>query len=151
MVINYTTIVESRFDAPFLGTLISGVECSGSCPNCFNQHLRSSPRLSIDADLFIESVRSDPFSDGIILAGLEWLDTQYDEALYLIDRALKNNLQVILYTRRYKEQLEKNYSELFKYKGLYIKCGPYIESKKVHDYFMYGVQLATSNQYIIQI
>lgn len=151
MIINYTSIVKSRFDAPYVGTLLTGCYCRGSCRGCFNQHLKSTLILQDDADKILDEIAMDSFSEGIILGGLEWLDGQSDEAIYLIRGALSRGMQAMLYTRQSEEYLREHHPELFDCKGLYIKLGPYVEPLRTYTYTSYGVPLASSNQYIIQI
>lgn len=152
MVINYTTVLSSRFDAPYVGTLIAGCNCySAKCKGCFNQHLKDMPNKAIDADILLDKIFSDPFCEGIILAGLEWCDGQYDEALYLIKASLSRGKKATLYTRQTEEYMRSHHPELFSCSGLYIKVGEFIEEKRVYDYKSYGVPLATSNQYIIKV
>ena len=121
MVINYTTILESRFDAPFIGTLVAGRYCSGNCINCFNQHLKDLPGQQIDSNELLDQIQSNPFSEGIILAGLEWLDGQYDEAYELLSNALARGMKAMLYTRLYADEVQRWYPKLMKLIGLYIK------------------------------
>lgn len=151
MIINYTSIVRSRFDAPFIGTLLTGCYCRGSCRGCFNQHLKSTLVQQDDADKILDEIQQDPFSEGIILGGLEWLDGQSGEAIYLIKGALSRGMQAMLYTRQSEWYLKTHYPELLHLKGLYIKLGPYDETKRTYQYSSYGVPLASSNQYIIQV
>lgn len=151
MEINYTTILESRFDAPFIGTLVAGKNCYGRCHGCFNQHLKSMPVSTIDSDDLLNRIQSDPFSEGIICAGLEWLDGQYDEAYCLLSGALARGMKAMLYTRLYIEQISELYPALMKLSGLYIKCGPYSKPSADPTHKSMGVPLASKNQYIIQI
>jgi len=150
MTINYSTIVPSRFDAPFIGTLIGGVRCNYNCPGCFHKDIEDSQVKHIDADEFLDSILDDPFSEGVILAGREWTE-QYDEMIYLIDGAYRRSLEIILYTHYTRQDIEEYYPELLKYSGMYIKCGEYDENKLVPNNVHYGVPLASSNQEIIRI
>lgn len=151
MQIHYTTILESRFDAPYIGTLVAGRYCNGTCRGCFNQHLKSAPVSTIDADHLLDKIQDDPFSEGIILGGLEWLDGQYDEAYYLLSMALARGMKAMLYTRLYADEIQKWYPKLMELSGLYIKCGPYLVAKHTETLRMFDVPLASENQYIVQI
>lgn len=151
LIINYTSIVKSRFDAPYVGTLLTGCYCLGSCRGCFNQHIKEMNVLSADAEEILYEIQCDVFSEGIILGGLEWLDGQYDQALYLIKESLNRGMQAMLYTRHNEEYLRTHYPELFECKGLFLKVGPYDESLRTYTYRSYGVPLASSNQYIFQV
>jgi pyruvate-formate lyase-activating enzyme len=98
MIIRYKMMEHERFeDAPFIGCLISAIDCHINCKNCFNQHLKTYPTLTKDSKSIIEEIKSNPFENGIILGGLEWTE-QPEEMLDLIESALNENLKVILYT-----------------------------------------------------
>lgn len=150
MKIHYTKIIDSRFDAPFVGTLIAGTTCKGNCKGCCNQHLLDSTSYEEDSSVLINSIVENPFSEGIILAGLEWSD-QPEEMMALIHEARNNSLEIILYTRHTEEYMRKTFPELFTMNGLYIKFGEYDETKIVNDNVHYGVPLISSNQYILKI
>jgi hypothetical protein len=101
----------------------------------------------------LDSVVNDTFSEGIILGGLEWTE-QPDELIYLIDGALERNLKVILYTYLPDQtSLYEKVPEMRKYlgTGIYVKFGKYDEKRLVPDNIQYGIPLASSNQYIIQL
>lgn len=150
MIIRYKEIIKDRFDAPFVGTLISAISCPFNCPDCINEYLKDDTFSKIDANEFIKSVKDDPMQEGIILAGLEWTE-QPAELSYLIDTALKNDLKVILYTGLpNRTELLKKVPSLvcFTDKGVYVKYGNYQKDKHVDNYVSYGVLLDTSNQYI---
>lgn len=150
MKINYKTIVEERTeDAPFIGALISAIDCKLNCKNCFNQHLKKLPTQRDTCENIIKKIKSNVFNKGIILAGLEWTN-QPQEAEALIHCALKNNLQVILYTGLDIETLKEKYPQLL-IKGIYIKYGKYDEKQKTINHIEYGVTLASANQHIIKV
>lgn len=150
MEIRHKGIYKNRFDAPFVGTLISAISCPYRCEGCINDPLKPLDYTIIDSNEFLDSVASDPFSEGIILGGLEW--TKQSLELYiLIKEALDRKLKVILYT--YHPDRESLFNELtfmkeFIGSGIYIKFGKYDNTKLSYDNIWYGVPLATSNQWI---
>lgn len=134
-------------DAPFIGALIIAPSCSRGCKNCFNDHLKNNGIMYEDtAEELINKVKANGLNKGIILSGLEW--TESPEAMNkLINEALTNDLEVILYTHK----TEKNFFETFQHlknKPIYIKFGPFIEEQKTETNQHFGVKLATDNQYI---
>lgn len=150
MIIRYKTIAEERTeDAPFVGALISAIECNFNCKECFNQHLKNVQTKQEECEVIIKNIKSNFFNNGIILAGLEW-SNQPQEAQSLIECALKNDLQVILYTGMDIDVFQKKYPELM-IKGIYLKYGKYDNTKKTINHIEYGVTLASSNQHIIKI
>lgn len=150
MLIKYKIIIEERTeDAPFIGALISAIDCKFNCKNCFNQHLKDYPTKQDSSINIINKIKKNPFNQGIILAGLEW-SNQINEAVDLINTALLNNLKVILYTGMDINILKEKFPQLI-IKGIYIKYGCYDETKKNINHIEYGVSLASFNQHIIKI
>ena len=150
MIINYKTITEERTeDAPFIGALISAIDCKFNCKNCFNQHLKNLPTQQMECKTIIDKIKSNPFNKGIILAGLEW-SNQPNEAKALINCAIKNNLMVILYTGLDISEFKNKFSQLL-IKGIYIKYGNYDETQQNINHIEYGVSLASKNQHIIKL
>lgn len=150
MIIHYKGIEENRYDAPFLGTLIIAPACTRGCRGCCNEYLKSQPVQTIDSEELLDKIKSDPFCEGIILAGLDPL-TYPEEAYCLIEGAFARNLQVILYTSHTEEEVKELYPQLLTYKGLYIKVGEYDDTKISHTYSSFGIPLISTNQYIIKI
>ncbi len=136
-------------DAPFVGALISADNCNFNCPDCFNQHLKQTESFCLEDKDIISRVLSNPFNKGIILGGLEWT-LQPNEMFRLIELALENGLEVILYTGLDEDELKKKFPKLFEL-PIYIKCGKYIKNLHTDDYSMFNVKLSSSNQKIIKI
>ena len=132
-------------DAPFIGALISAIDCNFNCHNCFNQHIKELPTYKYSIEEIFKKIKQNPFHEGIILSGLEWT-LQPEEMKFLIIEALKNNLKVILYTGMNEEVFKKQFNEIYKL-PIYIKFGIYDEKQKINDYEMYGVKLHSKNQY----
>lgn len=154
MIIRHKGIYKPRFDAPFVGTLISAISCPFNCEDCINDPIKPLTYETIDSREFLDSVANDPFSEGIILGGLEWTQ-QSMELFFLIRGALDRKLQVILYT------WYPDYESLcnavpcmrsFMNTGIYVKFGKY-DNKNLADgdNVQYGVSLASRNQYIRKI
>lgn len=133
-------------DAPFCGALISAIDCDFNCKNCFNQHVKDLPTLEYTEEEIIEEVLSDPFHEGVILSGLEWT-LQSEELEALIKVALKNDLEVILYTGLDEDEFKRDFHHIYTM-PIYIKFGQYIESLYTDTYEMFDVKLHSSNQYI---
>ena len=153
MQIRHKGIYRERFDAPFMGTLISAIACNRNCPGCHDDPIKyNSEILTEDHEEIIRRVLEDPFSEGIILAGLEWT-LQREEMYTLIQTARLYHLQVIVYTHHTESEMREMFPELYSdsFIGLYMKYGEYDETKLVPNYSSYGVPLASSNQYIKRI
>lgn len=147
--IRYKLIERERFgDAPFVGLLVSSISCSLDCEDCFNQHVKNTDTLEIEASDLINMIKSNPFEKGLILGGLEW-SNQPNELIELTTIAKDNGLQVMIYTGLTEDEfynaVEKNKIP----KGVYIKFGRYMKSKNTTNNIQYGVRLASENQCII--
>lgn len=134
-------------DAPFVGALISAIDCHIGCKGCFNQHLKNTSTIIMDSKDIIREVLKNPFNKGIILGGLEWTE-QPEEMIELIDVALNSNLKVMLYTGLSKEFFNSKFD--FIHKDIYIKYGRYDESLRTNNNKQYGVNLVSSNQEIMK-
>ena len=143
MIIRYKKIEHERLeDAPFVGALISAIDCKFGCEGCFNQQVKDLPTLQASEQDIIKEVKNNPFNKGIILAGLEWT-LQFDEAVALAIEAHKQGLQTMLYTGCSLKELGFDISDFD-----YIKCGRYIQKLESSDNVQYGVRLASCNQVI---
>ena len=140
---------ERTEDAPFMGALICANDCIFNCHDCFNQELKNAPSYNMDSKEIINQVKSNKFNKGIILAGLEWT-LQPEEMYELITLALKEKLEVILYTGRELKELQIKFPLLLTL-SIYIKYGRYNDKLKTTSNEVFGVNLASSNQNIIKI
>jgi organic radical activating enzyme len=146
--IKYKGIIHNVLnDAPFIGALIIAPTCSKGCKNCINEHLKTNGVFYNHTEKeIIEKVKSNGLNRGIILSGLEWSES-LESMIKLTKEALKNNLEVIIYTHLKEENFMKKAPGL---KGLpiYVKFGEYNQNLKTEDNIHFGVKLATRNQYI---
>ena len=147
--IRYKTIEHERTeDAPFMGAVISAIDCKFNCTNCFNQSLKDQPTLEKEDIDIIKEIKSNPFNKGIIFGGLEWT-LQPTELFALAGLSHGSGLQTMLYTGNDFKYLQEYGS--IRYSGSYfdyIKCGRYKEELKTDDNIQYGIKLASSNQHI---
>ncbi len=146
--IKYKGIIHNILnDAPFIGALLIAPTCSRGCKNCINEHLKHNGILYEEsAEDIIKKVKSNGLNRGIIMSGLEWTESP-ESMVKLIDEALKNNLEVILYTHNDEDVFLSKFPNLRK-KEIYIKYGKYEEDMKAAENIHFGVRLATTNQYI---
>ena len=140
---------ERTEDAPFIGALICANNCKFNCLNCCNEEYKSLPSYYVNDNEIIQEVKSNLFNKGIIIAGLEWT-LQAEEMFRLIELALNNQLEIILYTGMDYDVLIKKFPELLNY-HIYIKTGKYIRELSTDDNIQFGVKLASSNQKIYKI
>lgn len=167
MKIKYKTIEHERTeDAPFVGAVISAVDCLERCPGCFNQHLLDAKTQEKGLHDIITEVTSNPLNRGIILAGLEWT-LQPEQMFDLLFYSQQAGLRTMLYTsmtgneffrwfNSYRNLYRVHYdTAIIEFTNLdislyldYIKFGAYDETKRVDDYWSHGVKLASKNQYV---
>lgn len=140
---------ERTEDAPFIGALICADNCKFNCPDCFNKEYKTLPSYYMEDYQIIQEIKSNNFNRGVILSGLEWT-LQPKEMFRLIELAIDNDLEIILYTGMDYNNLIKKFPELLNY-NIYIKTGRYIEKLSTNDNIQYGVKLASSNQKIYKI
>lgn len=151
MKIRYKTIEHERVeDAPFIGALISAIDCKFNCQNCFNQNIKNLPTLEKEDIEIIEEIKNNVFNKGIIFAGLEW-SFQPTELFSLATVAHGYELQTMLYTGNSFKYLKENCSIRYLNDYFdYIKCGQYEEELSTINHIEHGVTLASSNQHIYQ-
>lgn len=141
---------ERTEDAPFIGALICADNCKFNCLGCCNEEYKTLPSYYMNDSEIINEVISNKFNKGIILAGLEWT-LQPKEMFRLIELAVNNQLEVILYTGMNYDSLIKKFPKLLNY-NIYIKTGKYIEKLATdNNNIQFGVKLASSNQKIYKI
>lgn len=180
MKIRYKTIEHERTeDAPFVGALISAIDCKFKCKGCFNRDIKKLPTLTKNAEEIIAEIKSNVFNEGIIFGGLEFSE-QPLELLELCKLAAQAKLKIMIYTGCALEQFHArlgkacakslNYpipkdtdidllhswigSQMLDYyipDTYYIKCGQYDKDKLVPDKIQFGVTLASENQVIYEI
>ena len=143
MKIKYKILEHERVeDAPFIGALLSAIDCKFNCRNCFNQPLKNQPTLQTEDIDIIKEIKTNPFNKGIVFAGLEW-SLQSNELVRLAKLAKENGLQTMLYTGM-SFVSDRDIAQYFDY----IKCGRYEEELKTINHIEYGITLASSNQHI---
>jgi len=147
--IRYKAIEHERVeDSPFVGALISSIDCNFNCKNCFNKTIKNKPTLTKEDLEIIDEIKQNIFNKGIIFAGLEWT-LQPTELFNLAGLAHGSDLKTMLYTGNDFKYLQE-YGTI-RYLGTYfdyVKCGIYEEELKTINHIEYGVTLASSNQHI---
>lgn len=150
--IRYKVITHERTeDAPFIGALVSAVDCHIECKRCFNQVLRDMPILRNSAEDIIDEITSNPLNEGIIFGGLEWSE-QLPEMLELAELAANKGLKIMIYTGKPYEEYQpviRHLQRLCLDVDIYVKTDPYVANSDPHK--MFEVMLASKNQQIVKI
>jgi organic radical activating enzyme len=157
-------------DAPFVGALISAIDCWENCDGCFNQHLKELPTQEATAKEIIALVKSNPINEGIILSGLEWT-LQPAEMFELLSEAKMSRLKTMLHTdmsgnefkrwfdmyaainyipSQYTQVGNQRCADIRMYLD-YIKFGCYELLKLSENYYSNGIKLASTNQHIKEL
>lgn len=99
MKIRYKALVHEVIgDAPFIGALISAIDCKYGCAKCFNQHLKKDKiYFEAEASEIVRQIKANPLNKGIIFGGLEW-SLQGVEMLELAKVAHEEGLEIMIYT-----------------------------------------------------
>lgn len=132
-------------DAPFVGALIIANDCTQNCHGCFNQHLKMEESYEVSAESVVKLVKQNPLHQGVILGGLEWTE-QPEDLRELVQEALAEGLEVMVYTYMTEERFRDSFPDLAKL-PIWCKFGPYRE--KLPSWTdPTGIKLASNNQYI---
>lgn len=133
-------------DAPFIGALVVAPYCHKGCKGCQNEHLKSEPNYNINVKDIIYLVKENILNEGVILGGLEWTYTP-DAMAELINVSLDEGLKVMLYTYMTEDEFKNKFPSLYKL-PIWVKFGEYDYNKGTNNRRDFGINLATSNQYI---
>lgn len=125
--------------------------CKGNCKGCHNPELRDfnigNPLTQNTIAHIIDKIHEfDSLIDHIWILGGEPLDQDLDELIWLLKTLRQTNKPIWLFTRFNLDSVPNN----IKQQCDYIKCGEYIEELQTDANTQYGVQLATSNQFIFK-
>lgn len=144
MIIRNKGMVRNSYDAPFVGVLLSAIDCHINCAGCINAWLHDKPIVKTESDEIFKLIEDDKFIQGIIFAGLEWTE-QYDELIFMLNETLNRGFKAMLYTGLSEDFFKEKFPDIYAL-PIYIKFGQYIDSsvKRIDN----GIMLASHNQYI---
>lgn len=149
--IRYKSLTHERVeDAPFVGALVCAVSCNIGCKGCFNQPLRKTPTKVSYIPSLLDEIQSNPFNEGLILAGLEW-SQQPRELIAILKEASQRCMPVIVYTGYNIDVFMKRVPRIAEFPEVYVKYGAYDENQLAVGHSEYGVNLASKNQHIERI
>lgn len=128
-------------------------KCDKECGRqvCQNLPLATSPNYSVSIDSIIEMYKDNPFTESIVLQGLEPLDSKEDVLEFVKEFRKISNDDIVIYTGYYESEIQSILTGLKKYDNIIIKFGRYIPNKKSIFDEVLGIFLASPNQYAKRI
>lgn len=144
------TITESIVDGPGMRYVIFTQGCPKRCFMCHNEETQSlDGGYFEEMDLLVETWRKNPLLSGITISGGEPF-IQPKEVLYLVNKALETNLNIVLYSGFYYDELIKmnnKYVNDILSKATYLIDGPFEYQLKNLNILFRG----STNQRIIDL
>lgn len=118
---------------------------------CQNSELTKLNDIEISTESIIDRYLNNPITNAVVIAGLEPF-LQFSEVLEFINEFRKQSQDdIVIYTGYYPDEIEKEITQLRKYKNIIIKFGRYIpNNEKIFDKIL-GVWLVSSNQFAYKI
>lgn len=121
---------------------------------CQNSSLATNLIIDIDLDKLIKRYLNNPITKSIVIGGLEPLiDPWFDNELLPFISAFRklSNDMVVIYTGYNLVEVQDKINRLKSFENIIIKFGRFIPNQKEHFDQVLGVNLASPNQYAIQI
>lgn len=140
----------------FIGMPKCSFKCDKECGElvCQNSDLAAAPEIEIDDYEIWTRFVNNPISEAIVFGGLEPFDTFEDLGAFLLSLkgdGKNDDIDVVIYTGYYPEEIKYQLLTFVNMKGIIIKFGRYIPNKpSIYDPLL-GVTLASDNQYAVRI
>ena len=155
------TIVDENFqDYKKSSMFIVFPKCNFKCfrelgldaSKCQNYEISKMKDIKISIfEIFIRYINN-PITNAIVLGGLEPFES-FDEVYSLISYFRTNgcNDDFVIYTGYYPDEVKKYINELKKFENIVVKFGRFIPDSACKFDSLLGVNLASSNQYALNI
>ena len=120
---------------------------------CQNMSIVKDPDIEVDAEDLIERYLSNPITKAIVCGGLEPINS-FDELVNFInilrwDYDCKD--PVVIYTGYTADEIVDKTFVLSKFANIIIKFGRFIPNQEPHYDPVLGIQLASPNQYAVEL
>lgn len=133
--------------------------CSWKCEKmcgmrvCQNGALAQTPDRIIGVKTIVNRYINNPITSAIIMAGLEPFDSEEDLMLVISYLRTVTQDDIIIYTGYTKEEIQSRaiYKYLLNAQNIIIKFGRFIPNQQPHYDEVLGINLASDNQYAVQI
>lgn len=134
----------------FIGLPYCTFKCDkeNGCQLCQNMPLTKQPNIELSIEKIYERYINNDLTKAIVLGGLEPLDSLSD-VVSLIGYFRENgcNDDFVIYTGYTEEEVNNQFSEIFRFNHLIIKFGRFRPDQKAHYDKVLGVSLISDNQY----
>ena len=120
---------------------------------CQNMDVIKAPIIDVDNDELIKRYLNNPITKSIVLGGLEPMDS-FDEVREFINilRWDYNCFDdVVIYTGYNADEIIDQCMRLSKFANIIVKFGRFIPDQKSHFDEVLGIELASSNQYAVEL
>lgn len=131
--------------------------CSFKCGKelCQNSPLAKSPIIDISIDTIIEKFMESDLMDAVVFQGLEPFDSWEELQSFILNFRYRSPVPIVIYTGYNLEELKKDWIDWLKLYSedgpIIIKFGRYIPNQKPHYDPILKVNLASDNQYAIEV
>ena len=128
-------------------------KCERDCGQklCQNNALATAPDIDILARTVVQRYVNNPITSSVVCAGLEPFDSWEDLWLFVKTFRCHSDDDVVIFTGYNKEEIYDKIQLLACYKNIIIKFGRFIPNQQPHYDEVLGINLASDNQYAIQI
>ena len=147
--------VNYKVPALFISTATCSFKCDKECgrPICQNSDLAKEDSIFTDDDYLIRRYLNNRINKAIVFGGLEPFD-QWRELFQFLQK-LRNQYgctdPVVIYTGYTREEIDGEIHFLMSLPNIIVKFGRFIPDQEPHMDPVLGVNLASDNQYAVQI
>ena len=147
--------VNYKVPSLFISTATCSFKCDKECgkPVCQNSELAQQDSIFTDDDYLIRRYLNNRINKAIVFGGLEPFD-QWKELFQFLQK-LRNQYgcvdPVVIYTGYNREEIDGEIRFLMSLPNIIVKFGRYIPDQEPHMDPVLGVNLASDNQYAVQI
>lgn len=121
------------------------------CQLCQNALLAKQPSIDVPVTKIIERYKNNPISKGIVLAGLEPLDSFGDVVDLIVEFRTKFQDPVIIYTGYTEQEAAAYVDGLKQFTNIIVKFGRFRPDQPHHVDELLGVELVNPEQYAKKI
>lgn len=120
---------------------------------CQNMDVIKAPIIDVDNDELIKRYLNNPITKSIVFGGLEPMDSFEEVREFINTLRWDYNCfdDVVIYTGYNADEIIDKCMRLSKFANIIVKFGRFIPDQKPHFDEVLGVQLASPNQYAIEL